>query len=215
MTNAVWRSPALPKLATSDLDAQDYSELAVGSGLRFKVDLLAYLRAYDRLRPICKAAYDQLGAYDFAGIRGALVASVPGRHDAKDRSRTAWGWAGAKQSLRSIPCKEGDAEIVAQISSIATLGAKNTWLQETLFDSLAVTKTTAKLQKRAKFKVMFPTADEIRNSLDGYASGGSIHTKIQSPQQAQQLAYMRPIFHHWANDSRNGVGMFFTVARVS
>ncbi|KAF7553847.1 hypothetical protein G7Z17_g3315 [Cylindrodendrum hubeiense] len=45
---------------------------------------------------------------------------------------------------------------------------------------------------------------EIRRSLDGYASGASIHTKIQSSQQAKQLEYLRPILHHWANDSPNG-----------
>ncbi|KAK7431432.1 hypothetical protein QQZ08_001922 [Neonectria magnoliae] len=55
-----------------------------------------------------------------------------------------------------------------------------------------------------QFKVVYPTADEIRRSLDGYASGASIHTKVQSPQQAKQLEYLRPIFHHWANDSPNG-----------
>ncbi|KAK7418372.1 hypothetical protein QQX98_003992 [Neonectria punicea] len=57
---------------------------------------------------------------------------------------------------------------------------------------------------RPKFKVVYPTPDEIRRSLDGYASGASIHTNVQSSQQAKQLEYLRPIFYHWANDSPNG-----------
>jgi tyrosyl-DNA phosphodiesterase-1 len=54
------------------------------------------------------------------------------------------------------------------------------------------------------FKVVFPTADEIRSSLDGYHSGHSIHTKIASSQQEKQLQYLRPMFCHWANDSPKG-----------
>jgi tyrosyl-DNA phosphodiesterase-1 len=60
------------------------------------------------------------------------------------------------------------------------------------------------IQTKPTFKVVFPTADEIRRSLNGYASGGSIHTKIQSPQQEKQLQYLRPHFCHWANDAPNG-----------
>ncbi|EQL00325.1 tyrosyl-DNA phosphodiesterase 1 [Ophiocordyceps sinensis CO18] len=99
----------------------------------------------------------------------------------------------------------GDSEIVVQISSLGTLGAKDDWLQNTLFDSLAAGGEGA--AERPRFKVVFPTADEVARSLDGYASGGSIHTKIQSPQQAKQLGYLQPILHHWANDSRDGRGL--------
>jgi tyrosyl-DNA phosphodiesterase-1 len=63
--------------------------------------------------------------------------------------------------------------------------------------------------QKPSFKVVFPTPDEIRRSLDGYKSGRSIHTKIQSNQQQKQLQYLKPIFCHWANDAPDGSSKFY------
>lgn len=202
MTNAVWKSPLLPLLKEAPTVEQTPDECPVGSGERFKVDLLNYLKAYDRRRKLCYPLIEALATHDFSAVRGALIASVPGRHDAHDTLETAWGWSALKRNLSRIPASEGASEVVVQISSIATLGGKDDWLRKPLFDSLS--KSSTDLVKKPKFKVMFPTADEIRQSLDGYSSGSSIHTKVQSQQQAKQLEYLRPIFHHWANDSANG-----------
>ncbi|EGU84260.1 hypothetical protein FOXB_05217 [Fusarium oxysporum f. sp. conglutinans Fo5176] len=203
MSNGVWKSPLLPKLSGAQNFQASPEDHSVGSGQRFKIDLLNYLKAYDRRKIICKPLTDKLTHYDFSSIKAALVASVPGKHDARDMSETSWGWAALKRCLQHVPCQDhGDSDIVVQVSSIATLGAKDDWLQKTLFEPLTRSKNPG--LGRPRFKVVFPTADEIRRSLDGYASGGSIHTKIQSSQQAKQLEYLRPIFHHWANDSPRG-----------
>ncbi|KAF6842260.1 tyrosyl-dna phosphodiesterase [Colletotrichum musicola] len=201
MTNAVWMSPLLPLLPEKEFPTIGQ---AVGTGQRFKHDLLSYLRAYDARRPTLRDLVDQVGRYNFSSIQAALVASVPGRHPVHDVSQTAWGWPALKRTLRSVPVQAGSSQIVAQVSSIATLGATENWLQKCLFDSLSVAKFASPSTPRPTFKVVFPTADEIRRSLDGYASGQSIHTKIQSQQQAKQLAYLRPIFCHWANDAPHG-----------
>ncbi|KAJ6444480.1 tyrosyl-DNA phosphodiesterase [Purpureocillium lavendulum] len=203
MTNGVWKSPPLPKLSGQVNASRGSHSAAFGTGDKFKSDLLSYLSSYDRRRPTCKDLVESLAQYDFSQIRAALIASVPGTHNTRDQSETAWGWAAVKRCLRMVPCREGDSQIVIQISSIATLGAKDDWLQTTLFGPLSSTNSK-QVSKRPKFSVIYPTADEIRRSLDGYASGGSIHTKIQSQQQAKQLQYLRPMFHHWANDSENG-----------
>ncbi|RGP80417.1 mate efflux family [Fusarium longipes] len=203
MTNGVWKSPLLPKIPNIPSLASSPEDFPVGSGERFKVDLLNYLKSYDKRRIVCKSLSDKLGHYDFSVVKAALIASVPGRHNLQDMSETSWGWAALKRCLQHVPCHQhDDSDIVVQVSSIATLGAKDDWLQKTLFDHLSRCKNTG--LGRPKFKVVFPTADEIRRSLDGYASGGSIHTKIQSAQQAKQLDYLRPIFHHWSNDSPTG-----------
>lgn len=204
MTNGVWKSPLLPKRPSHGQNTHSPEDFSVGSGDRFQVDLLNYLRVYDQRRPTCRTLVDQLINYDFSSIKAALVASVPGRHEVNDTSETPWGWSALKKYMKFIPCREEESEIVIQISSIATLGAKDDWLQKSLFSPLSGCKRPSLIKPR--FKVVFPTADEIRRSLDGYSSGGSIHTKIQSQQQAKQLQYLRPIFHHWANDSPNGVG---------
>lgn len=113
--------------------------------------------------------------------------------------------------------------IVMQVSSIATLGAAPTWLSQfqsalshsapaqspTDEPSKAFTKASTFFKKpdafraqqakplRPLFNIIFPTPNEIRTSLDGYASGGSIHMKLQSQQQQKQLEYMHPLFCHW------------------
>lgn len=219
MTNAVWKSPLLPLLPDGDssvpveggldqvLDSMEESA-PFGSGTRFKLDMLRYLRAYDARRITLKPLVEKLLKYDFSSIRATFIASVPGRHKSNDGSSQAiWGWPALKKALRNVPSQDGKSEVVVQISSIATLGATDNWLQRCLFDSLACSRGPYSLsRKKPSFKVVFPTADEIRRSLDGYASGGSIHTKIQSSQQAKQLLYMRPIFCHWANDAAQGKG---------
>jgi len=205
MTQAVWMSPWLP-LMKGPSQQENVHEAKPGSGAKFKVDLLNYLRAYDsRGRETCKPIIEKLMRFDFSEVKGALIASVPGRHKLNDSSPTRWGWAAIEQALKTVPVHQ-QAEIAIQISSIATLGPTDNWLKNTFSRALSGGRGVSLSQPPPSFKVIFPTADEIRKSLDGYASGGSIHTKIQSPQQVKQLQYLRPMFCHWANDSANGAG---------
>lgn len=80
---------------------------------------------------------------------------------------------------------------------MATLGQTDKWLKEVFFKALAPTSASP----IPKYSIIFPTPDEIRRSLNGYYSGGSIHMKTQSAPQAKQLQYMRPYLCHWASDS--------------
>lgn len=201
LTNGVWRSPLLPLLKEPSSNGDQQSH-PLGSGQRFKQDLLDYLRAYDSRRVTCRPLVEELSKYDFSAVRGSLVASVPGRY--RPNSSRSWGWLDLKKGLGQVPAQDGKADVVVQISSIATLGAKDTWLRDTFFKTLSVSKSN--LATKPDFKVVFPTADEVRKSVNGYAAGGSIHTRIQSSQQVKQLEYMKPIFHHWANDSSKGKG---------
>ncbi|KAJ8119843.1 hypothetical protein O1611_g10521 [Lasiodiplodia mahajangana] len=84
MTNGVWISPLLPKL-------QSLPE--VPETHRFIVEDLA--------------------KYDFSAIRGALVASVSGKHDVEQEPDTThWGWRGLKETLKSVPTQAGSSDIV-------------------------------------------------------------------------------------------------------
>lgn len=92
-----------------------------------------------------------------------------------------------------------------QVSSIATLGATNKWLTETFFSALAPSVDTNPAHKASirnpSFSIVFPTAPEIRASLDGYSSGDSIHCKLHSVTHQKQLGYLRPYLRHWAGAS--------------
>jgi tyrosyl-DNA phosphodiesterase-1 len=208
MTQAVWRSPLLPKApAGSESDGSTLNP-KIGSGHRFKVDLLNYLKAYNTKRPVCKSLVRELSKYDFSEVRGALVASVPGRQAIDTSSGTSWGWPGLNHALSSIPVHEDSAQILVQISSIATLGPTDKWLSM-FFKALRNSKN--KTTSEAKLKIVFPTAEEIRRSLNGYASGNAIHTKIQSDAQVKQLKYLHPLLSHWAGDVKDdNQGMYKT-----
>lgn len=195
MTQGLWRSPRLPLL---DKHSKPIQSNQIGSGSKFKTDLINYLNAYDTKRTICKTLTEQLLKYDFSEIRAALIASIPGKQNLVDGAETLWGWPGLNNALSSVPVRDTAPEIVIQISSIATLGQSDKWLRETLFRALSRSKNAT--PAKPKFHIMFPTADEVRRSLNGYRSGSAIHTKIQSPAQIKQLQYLHPMLCHWAGD---------------
>ncbi|EUC29259.1 hypothetical protein COCCADRAFT_8516 [Bipolaris zeicola 26-R-13] len=231
MTQAVWVSPLLPFLPHTEWEEQSKSTKihAIGSGERFKIDLIHYLHAYG-LR--MKALILQLKYYDFSSIRAAFVGSAPSKEksSAASPSNTAFGWLGLDQTLSSIPVKASEdssrPHIVTQISSVATLGATPTWLShfQSILSRCSYVKDTRKEEASSsstksptlftkhktdaakapepKFSVVFPTPAEIRRSLDGYTSGGSIHWKYHSAQQQKQLEYMHPLLCHWTPISR-------------
>ncbi|PWY84680.1 putative tyrosyl-DNA phosphodiesterase [Aspergillus sclerotioniger CBS 115572] len=204
MTQAVWRSPLLP-LSTSPRGQGD-----VGPGGKFKRDLLSYLRAYGPKKT--GSLVEQLEKYDFGAVRAALVASVPSKvkMGGYDEIKTWWGWLGLRDVLRSVPVspsstegdkKKGGPHIVTQISSIATLGQTSKWLNDVFFTSLAPSSQAPDTPRsKPTFSIIFPTPDEMRRSLNGYGSGGSIHMKLQSAAQQKQLQYLRPYLCRWAGD---------------
>jgi len=205
LTQAVWRSPLLPLLAepeTTD-DLMKRSEpCPVGTGMRFKLDFLRYISFYTATRT--GALSDELEKYDFSTIRAALIGSVPCKQKSQNdtqRRTTRSGWLGLQDIMPKISTRTRFDErpvIVAQVSSIATLGATTAWIDSffgTLNDS---TKAFGKAPIR---RIMFPNVDEVRRSHDGYASGSSIHTKILSKTQAKQVDYLHPLLCYWAGDA--------------
>ena len=183
---------------------------ALGTGARFKHDLLAYLRHYGSAKTA--SLVKQLGNYDFGSVKAALIASVPSKVNLRTSDPhmdDLWGWPSLKRVLKTIPGSSSKHHIVVQISSVASVGEK--WLAETFFKALSTSRDSNSVPA---FSVIFPTADEIRRSLDGYSAGGSIHMKIQSAAQLKQLAYLRPLLCHWAGD-RDSLGSNTTTPTTS
>jgi len=230
MSQAIWRSPFLPILAPTatkqpSLPTASSPDAPLGSGARFKSDLLAYLRGYNRLGNLV----DKLSFYDFRAVRGALIASLPHKQTVA-QSGTAgnlWGLPGLARVLRSIPnhqdstlekemafskihtssfaqkvsfAQSSKPQIVIQISSVASIGEK--WLREYFFPQLASLSSNSATVTSPQFSIVFPTADEIRRSIEGYGSGVSIHMRTHSTAQQKQLDSIRPMLCHWAGDER-------------
>ncbi|KAI4100461.1 MAG: hypothetical protein LQ345_007456, partial [Seirophora villosa] len=204
MCQAVWRSPLLV-LIDHTVKSPTHSEtLPIGSGPRFKKDLLAYLQAYGSKRT--GALTGQLEKYEFSSIRAALIASVPRKQNLRSTdpgAETLWGWPGLRHILSSIRSASAGVtpRIVMQCSSVASIGEK--WMAS-LLKALSVTAAPNGSQPKQtpKVSLVFPTASEIRRSVDGYASGGSIHMKTQTPAQQKQLTYLRPMLCHWAGEDQ-------------
>ena len=200
MTQALWRSLSLQLLEPALAEDDDLPSGPIGSGVRFKSDLTKYLQTYERRT---KALVKQLRLYDFGHVRAAFIASAPSRQHvtaARSDRETAFGSLELKQILSAIPSTESKSErgsINIQISSVATLSEK--WLQ-TFLTILETRQRPSMFERKPRFSIIFPTPDEVRRSLDGYESGGSIHMKIQSAAQQKQLAMLRPMLKHWASD---------------
>ena len=168
MAQAVWQSPLLP-LSTGAAASSDANP--IGSGNRFRTDIIRYLHSYEkRLHKLT----DQLALYDFSGIRAAFLGSAPSREvvgAADPSSQTSFGWVGLRQILSRVPSKSHRTpknlpHIVLQVSSIATLGAAPTWLshlQSVLAQSYTSQQSLSMLTP--KFNIIFPTAEEVRTSL--------------------------------------------------
>ena len=203
LSQAVWQSPLLQPLTATPADPMKTSEpAAVGTGTRFKLDFLKYIGFYERSRT--GSLSDQLEKYDFSPIKAALIASVPCKQKSQTNTQcrtTRSGWLGLQDIMPKLPTRTRFDErpvIVAQVSSIATLGPTTAWI-DSFFGTLnASNKAFGKPPIR---RIIFPNTDEVRRSHDGYASGSSIHTKIQSKSQAKQVDYLRPLLCYWAGDA--------------
>lgn len=204
MCQAVWRSPTLPLQAVNSLLPEKETDPfpSIGSGARFKHDLLSYLRSYGNAKT--GPLVTRLRLHDFGNVRAALVASTPGKQNPSilDQKDTLWGWPSLKRILSYIPMgqRKDRPQIVTQVSSVASIGEK--WATM-FFDILSITPPTAPSTPKPKISLVFPTASEIRKSVEGYSSGGSIHMRIQSAAQLKQLNFLHPMLCHWAGD---GVG---------
>ncbi|KAL8669637.1 MAG: hypothetical protein Q9168_005780 [Polycauliona sp. 1 TL-2023] len=204
MCQAIWRSPCLPLQSPPSSSQDPLDSFPVGSGPRFKRDILRYLNSYGERKTGTLTA--ELQKYDFSAIRAALVASVPGKQNLRDTDpdeETLWGWPGLRHVLRSIDARisKGKPYVVIQCSSVASLSKK--WMDH-FQDVLRSQRSRISLSApKPQYSLIFPTADEIRRSVDGYACGGSIHMKTQTPAQLKQLDFLRPMLCHWAGDEES------------
>ncbi|KIW91489.1 uncharacterized protein Z519_07455 [Cladophialophora bantiana CBS 173.52] len=216
MTQAAWLSPMLPLLEGNHVEKPGN----IGTGTRFKHDILAYLAAYGSKT---KALREQLTQFDFRSVRGALIASVPSRikepsitqHSKAIWDLKLWGYPSLLRALQSIILQQRQTQpsdkssrqsphVVCQISSIATL--PQSWMNQffsILYSTLQSTSSSS-VQKwdPSHISIIYPTPHNVAASLDGYASGGSIHTKAQSAAHLKQIAGLRDSLYQWARGSK-------------
>lgn len=119
-----------------------------------------------------------------SAITARFVGSVPGRH--RGSAMHEFGHMKLRQHLKHSPAfaGKGEEELICQFSrsncersglltwrSIGTLGAKGKWLDSEFAMSLRPTSTSA---TSARLRWIYPTVENVRESLEGYPAGGAI-----------------------------------------
>lgn len=200
MTQGAWISPWLPL----EKGKEPPGPFPIGSGRRFKIDMLRYLRQYkDKARELV----DHLEEFDFSSIRAAFVASAPSKHsvtDAKPREFTSFGWPGLKQVVRAAMAAKQEVErddysVVIQMSSIGSM--TENWFRG--FKDVLHAGGTYSVG-RASTMIIWPTVEEVRTSLNGYESGGSIHLRNLNATAQKQVTWLQnKYFYHWGKTTEN------------
>ncbi|KAG0256143.1 hypothetical protein BG011_004726 [Mortierella polycephala] len=155
-----WRNKTQAVFTTGRL-----SKKVQGPGLStcsFERDLLEYLEHYNN-----HEITHRISQFDFTGVKGVLVGSVPGKHEGVEKNK--WGHLKLRTVLRqqvSIPRDliQG-SKIICQISSIGSLGkCSQDWLKGEFEASLNAHRD--KLPGNADLCVIYPTAENVRTSAN-------------------------------------------------
>jgi tyrosyl-DNA phosphodiesterase-1 len=136
---------------------------------------------------------DELKRYDFSSAKAVLIASTPGYHSVKNPPLR--GYLKLSKAIQDhCPLSSSSSQpIVCQFSSIGALSPK--WLTAFVSALNAAQQPCTNLE--SSVKLVFPTAEEIRSSLEGYAGGGSVPSNSKNVDKA----FLQPLYHKWSSSS--------------
>ncbi|KAM9380907.1 tyrosyl-DNA phosphodiesterase 1 [Phaethornis superciliosus] len=190
-TQGIWLSPLYPRLLQGTTGSAGESET------NFKSDLVSYLMAYNS--PALKEWIDLIQEHDLSETRVYLLGSTPGRYQGSDKEK--WGHLRLRKLLKdhasSIAAQES-WPVVGQFSSIGSMGADGSkWLCSEFQDSLVAAGSSgaALLKCDVPIHLVYPTVNDVRQSLEGYPAGGSLPYSIQT---AQKQLWLHSYFHKWS-----------------
>jgi tyrosyl-DNA phosphodiesterase-1 len=183
MTQGVWVSPRLSRLEPSQTNTS-----------QFFSDFCDYLYNYGN---ITTGLVQMLRCYDFAPIRAVLIASVPcsARKGSKDYTKYGLHRLHAEVAKLALMGSVTD-HIVANVSAISSLGPTNDYLINQVFRAL--NGSTANREPDIVPKIIFPTVQDVMDSLNGFDSGIAIHYRQSQFYMKAQTRYLKSYLHVWA-----------------
>nr|XP_028573653.1 tyrosyl-DNA phosphodiesterase 1 isoform X3 [Podarcis muralis] len=187
-TQGIWLSPLYPKLPLGAAEA------AGESRTNFKCDLISYLRSYGS--PTLNEWVEIIKQHDFSETRVYLLGSTPGRYQGSEKEK--WGHLRLRKLLKEHATQLPDQHswpVIGQFSSIGSLGADHSkWLCSEFRDSLISLGNNTKTLSNHDVPVhlVYPSVDNVRQSLEGYPAGGSLPYSIQT---AQKQLWLHSYFH--------------------
>lgn len=200
MSNAAW---------WQDFPLKSEQQLQNHASSEFEEDLLLYL---NRLRWVGGEETNEDGervlvgpeafrAFDYSGAGAKLIRSVPVRHNSVEE--TSWGHPALHRALQKqkFPKEFEKSPVLGQFSSMGSFSEK--WLNDEFRGSLCggvIEGPDKKPLGKGQLNLIWPTKQEVRQSLAGYVSGGSIPGSAKNVNKP----HVRSKLHTWsANGSQN------------
>ncbi|KAK7405871.1 hypothetical protein VNO78_07482 [Psophocarpus tetragonolobus] len=183
-----------------DFPWKDQHSLSKGSG--FENDLVEYLSMLKW--PEFSVKLPSLGSvsvcpsffrkFDYSDARVRLIASVPGYHSGTSLKK--WGHMKLRSLLQECTFDEEfkKSPLVYQFSSLGSLDEK--WMTE-LASSMSAGLSEDKTQLgMGEPQIIWPTVEDVRGSLEGYAAGSA----IPSPLKNVEKAFLKKYWARWKAD---------------
>jgi len=189
-TQGLWKSPLFPKL--DSITSRGYSP----QNDTFKKDLMDYINAYDS--PKFKTCLRNIEEHNMMTAGVHIIASVPGRHTGGALNK--WGHLKLRSCLRQYGPKEDFVSrkwpVIGQFSSIGSLGPDSSkWLCNEWLISLSKCRGSKLIDSKSEqLKLVFPSVEDVRNSLEGYSAGGSLPYASDT---AKKQPYLVSYLHRW------------------
>lgn len=165
----------------------------------FEQDLVTYLQSYrydvrhlwSTTSAAAAVTMDQLMArYDFSSAKAVLIPSVPGYHRGEEIHK--FGHMKLRKTVREKSRVQfDDAAVVCQFSSMGSLNEN--WLHREFGASATGTEANVPI------RLVFPTAEEVRNSVEGYSGGAS----LPSDSKNVEKPFLRSLYRRWTTQQDN------------
>ncbi|KAL7481428.1 hypothetical protein ACHAW6_007105 [Cyclotella cf. meneghiniana] len=155
--------------------------------------------------------------YDYSSAYAVLIPSVPGKHSVSRADN--FGYLKLRKAIRETLCshcrhrgptkvrnannkpsaQQTRFPIICQFSSMGSLSSK--WLNDFIsaIDAHGSNDVQAKDKKSGislenKVRIVWPTVEEIRNSIEGYRGGGSVPATSKNVNKD----FLLPLYHRWS-----------------
>ncbi|CAI4227905.1 unnamed protein product [Auanema sp. JU1783] len=166
----------------------------------FQKELMSYLEFYKN--PELEYWIQRIQHACFSSIKDHIIYSVPGYH--KDEKKDNLGLLALRKHLSQIRVSldklEGSHLFLAQCSSIGSLGPSfDAWTKPQLLKSMRG-GIESEDSVAPKFFLIYPSVTDVRNSVEGYAAGGSLPYQRQT---SEKQLWLKDYFCKWRSETNS------------
>ncbi|PWA63245.1 tyrosyl-DNA phosphodiesterase [Artemisia annua] len=171
----------------------------LNTGSAFETDLVDYLSALKwpefsvKLPELGNVSFNSsfFKRFDYSSATVRLIASVPGYHTGSNIKK--WGHMKLRSVLQECVFDKEfqNSPLIYQFSSLGSLDEK--WMTEFAFSMSSGVSDDKKPLGLGEPLIVWPTVEDIRCSLEGYAAGSC----VPSPQKNVEKAFLKKYWAKW------------------